>query len=446
MINLIALGLSSCFILLSTALLYANSGTTNLDSLYILTSISFVSKDNLTSLLYWYESYYIHISLLFMSVGFLFKISAAPDVWCGKLLIRAKLSNSGKLLKIFIPNFVLSGWSNYSGMVISKNMSENEMDNHGSKSANIAVKEQRVDGSYFIGKTTHKKLRCTLMGFERNYQVKILSNQINKQIRLYSSDTIINTKNKNSKLNNFWFISGLVDAEGCFTIGVSRSSKNIVGWGLKLTFKIGLHIKDKALLEQVKNTLGVGNITKDKDLLHYRVESLKDLLVIIKIFDEYSLITKKRADYLLFKQAINLVLNKEHLNMEGLTKIVSIKASMNKGINNKLKESFTNLIPVERPLVLNTSIPDPQWLSGFTSGEGCFFIVIHKSPNSKIGIAVQLKFILVQHIRDEQLMNNIKEYLDCGHLLQKRETIHYTVSNFKDLNEKILPYPLPFFY
>jgi NADH-ubiquinone oxidoreductase chain 2 len=71
-------GLSSCFILLSTGLLYANSGTTNLDSLYIITSISNVSKDNLTSLLYWYKSYYIHISLLFMSVGFLFKVSAAP--------------------------------------------------------------------------------------------------------------------------------------------------------------------------------------------------------------------------------------------------------------------------------------------------------------------------------------------------------------------------------
>lgn len=45
-------GLSSCFILLSTALLYANSGTTNLDSLYIITSISDASKDNLTGLLY----------------------------------------------------------------------------------------------------------------------------------------------------------------------------------------------------------------------------------------------------------------------------------------------------------------------------------------------------------------------------------------------------------
>jgi NADH-ubiquinone oxidoreductase chain 2 len=32
-------GLSSCFILLSTSLLYANSGSTNLESLYIITSI-----------------------------------------------------------------------------------------------------------------------------------------------------------------------------------------------------------------------------------------------------------------------------------------------------------------------------------------------------------------------------------------------------------------------
>jgi NADH-ubiquinone oxidoreductase chain 2 len=71
-------GLSSCFILLSTALLYANSGTTNLDSLYIITSISNESNENLTGLLYWYKPYYIHISLLFMGVGFLFKVSAAP--------------------------------------------------------------------------------------------------------------------------------------------------------------------------------------------------------------------------------------------------------------------------------------------------------------------------------------------------------------------------------
>jgi NADH-ubiquinone oxidoreductase chain 2 len=34
------MGLSSCFILLGTSLLYINSGTTSLDGLYILNSIS----------------------------------------------------------------------------------------------------------------------------------------------------------------------------------------------------------------------------------------------------------------------------------------------------------------------------------------------------------------------------------------------------------------------
>ena len=37
-------GLSSCFILLGTGLIYANSGSTSLDGLYIITSISDVSS------------------------------------------------------------------------------------------------------------------------------------------------------------------------------------------------------------------------------------------------------------------------------------------------------------------------------------------------------------------------------------------------------------------
>jgi len=70
-------GLSSCFILLGTSLLYANSGTTNLDGLYVITSLSDMFNDN-NNILYWYKPYYINFSLLIMSVGFLFKISAAP--------------------------------------------------------------------------------------------------------------------------------------------------------------------------------------------------------------------------------------------------------------------------------------------------------------------------------------------------------------------------------
>jgi len=67
-------GLSSCFILLGTSLLYANSGTTSLDGLYIISSISDINN-NIVS---WYKPYYINFSLLVLSVGFLFKIGAAP--------------------------------------------------------------------------------------------------------------------------------------------------------------------------------------------------------------------------------------------------------------------------------------------------------------------------------------------------------------------------------
>jgi NADH-ubiquinone oxidoreductase chain 2 len=71
-------GLSSCFILLGTSLLYANSGTTNLDGIYIITSLSDIMNDSTNNMLYWYKSYYINFSLLILSVGFLFKVSAAP--------------------------------------------------------------------------------------------------------------------------------------------------------------------------------------------------------------------------------------------------------------------------------------------------------------------------------------------------------------------------------
>ena len=66
-------GLSSCFILLGISLLYSNSGTTNIDGFYIITSISDLDSTHAI-----YKSYYIQSSLLIFSIGFLFKIGAAP--------------------------------------------------------------------------------------------------------------------------------------------------------------------------------------------------------------------------------------------------------------------------------------------------------------------------------------------------------------------------------
>ena len=54
-----------------------------------------------------------------------------------------------------VPNYirkVICGWINYSGKVTSHKIDESQMGNRGSKSdSNIkSVKEQRVDGNWFI--------------------------------------------------------------------------------------------------------------------------------------------------------------------------------------------------------------------------------------------------------------------------------------------------------
>ena len=63
-------GLSSCFILLGSALLYANSGTTNLDNIYVM---YFITEDVI-----WYDPFLVDLGLVILLVGFLFKVSAAP--------------------------------------------------------------------------------------------------------------------------------------------------------------------------------------------------------------------------------------------------------------------------------------------------------------------------------------------------------------------------------
>jgi hypothetical protein len=73
--------------------------------------------------------------------------------------------------------------------------------------------------------------------------------------------------------------------------------------------------------------------------------------VIVPQFDKYPLLTKKRAEFILFKEVLELMNTREHHTMEGLAKIVNIKASMNKGLSEQLKEQFLDVVPVQRPIV-----------------------------------------------------------------------------------------------
>jgi hypothetical protein len=117
-------------------------------------------------------------------------------------------------------------------------------------------------------------------------------------------------------------------------------------------------------LEAIKNFLGVGQIYVQGTVsAEYRVFSIKDLKVVLDHFDKFPLISEKYGDYLLFKQAYQLIVNREHLTPEGLRKIISIKASINKGLSEPLKEAFPESdgsFAAVRPLKENISIVNPQ--------------------------------------------------------------------------------------
>ena len=108
---------------------------------------------------------------------------------------------------------------------------------------------------------------------------------------------------------------------------------------MKASIRIALHLKDLALIKQIQLFFGVGsiNISKRDNQAVYSVTSVKYLInVIIPHFGKYPLITQKRADFILFKLAVEMINRKEHLTEEGIRKIVSIKAAMNLGLSEKL--------------------------------------------------------------------------------------------------------------
>jgi hypothetical protein len=379
--------------------------------------------------------------------GIYFQDSATPlPKWSGKSLMGIKLPNSGDSLKILILSQArrcLSGWTNYSGIVTSQNMNESEMGYRGSKSIvseNTVVKEQRVYGSWCGINLPH--LRCTLMGFERNYQNKILTTQlVNK--RGYSTSAVYDegANNNHDLIIDPHFLTGFTDAEGSFVLSITKSNNVKSGWVIKLRFQIHLHKKDLFVLEAIKNFLGVGNTHVSKaGAVEYRVFSIKGLKVVLDHFDKFPLISQKYGDYLLFKQAYQLLVNREHLTPEGLRKIISIKASINNGLSEPLKEAFPDVTFAIRPIKENISICNPQWLAGFTSGEGSMRAKV-RNPDGNSKAFIELIFQINQHIRDKQLIAYIAEYLGCGKVYKHSvNAVVYRVSKRSDLTEIIIPF------
>jgi|SRR6188474_750634 len=229
-------------------------------------------------------------------------------------------------------------------------------------------------------------------------------------------------------------------------------------------FTIGLDKKDLDLLVQIKAFFKIGNIyTSTKGIVYYTVGSVKDIeKYILPHFDKFPLVTKKFKDFTLFKQIVLLMVKGEHKTLPGLLKIFSLKVNLNKGLPAAVKEEFPDIQPAilpelnswRTPLSFNPPPPyrggwvkssegrfNPNWVAGFITAEGSFFISLYANEKRKAGYAISLAFSLSQHHRDIELLNGLAIFLECGivKISSNRDAAELIITKSEDLNKKLIP-------
>jgi hypothetical protein len=225
---------------------------------------------------------------------------------------------------------------------------------------------------------------------------------------------------------------------------VDKNKIRRLSWRVQLKFQLGLHKKDLDLLCQLRQYLGGAgtiHLTRNRDVVNYSINSIKDLNKLIIHIEKYPLLTQKAADYFLFKQAVKLMNDKEHLTLEGLNKIINIKASMNLGLSDMLKSEFAGYTPAERPVInYDNVIIYPSWLSGFVSGDGNFDVRMPPTK-SKIGYRVQLRFRISQHERELKLMEKIVKFLGSGKIYKYngKSAVSLNIVDFAVITNIIIP-------
>jgi hypothetical protein len=130
------------------------------------------------------------------------------------------------------------------------------------------------------------------------------------------------------------WVSGFVDAEGCFFINIYKRKDSVLGAGVKLVFKITQDNRNSNLLARFVEIFGCGAIysqTKSaggvQDFMVTGLSHITDK--VIPFFLNHPLQGAKKKEFMDFARVAELMKLKAHLTKEGLEEIRAIKAGMN---------------------------------------------------------------------------------------------------------------------
>lgn len=132
-------------------------------------------------------------------------------------------------------------------------------------------------------------------------------------------------------INSEW-VTGFVDGEGTFYVGINKNDTMSVGYQVLPEFRIVQHKRDIKLLHALKKFFGAGVVrVNHDDRYELRIRSIQHLNEkVIPHFDKYPLLTQKKFDFIKFKRIVNLINKNQHLTISGLKKIIEIAEKMNR--------------------------------------------------------------------------------------------------------------------
>ena len=129
------------------------------------------------------------------------------------------------------------------------------------------------------------------------------------------------------------WITGFVDGEGCFLVGISTHGDMKAGFQVLPEFTVVQHERDVQILYALKDYFGCGVVRVNHgDRMAYRVRKLENLTEnIVPFFMKHPLKTKKNVDFRKFRTVLLKMEKGIHLTSEGVEEIRQIANQMNRG-------------------------------------------------------------------------------------------------------------------
>jgi len=179
----------------------------------------------------------------------------------------------------------------------------------------IILKIAAIEGLKKVIKLINGKIRT------ENKFNQINNNILNNEKYTEFSQSLNLKLNLDNDFKNHW-LAGFSDANASFQIKLVKRNNNKTEIGLN--FQIDQKKNDILLL--IKNFLG-GNIgySKVQDTYNYGSNSFLSAKNVINYFDSFHLLSTKHINYLKWRKAYIIIQNRDHLNIDGLIKIIKYK-------------------------------------------------------------------------------------------------------------------------